>query len=128
MNIVDSEGKLLFRIKKEEPYQNFSAEEKRKGGKGKFPEHKPFFYSIFTDSQGRIYAQRNNPDPTEYVGRTFDIFNKDGYYLYKTTCPLHPYVIKNGFFYTQVVNDDTGEVFVKRFKIKNWDEIRTGIQ
>jgi hypothetical protein len=128
LNIVDSEGKLLFKIKKEEPYQNFSAEEKRKGGKAKFPEHKPFFYSIFTDSQGRIYAQRNNPGPEENVEKRFDIFSKDGYYLYKTSRPLTPFVIKNGFFYTQVINDDTGQVFVKRLRIKNWDQIKEGIK
>ena len=127
LNMVDSEGDLLLRIRKEEPYQNFSAKEKQKGGKGKFPEHKPFFYSILTDSQARIYAQRNNPDPSENLERRFDIFSRDGYYLYKTTCPLTPYVIKNGFFYTQVVNDETGEVFVKRFRIKNWGHIKDGI-
>jgi hypothetical protein len=36
-------------------------------------------------------------------------------------------MIKNGFFYTQFVNDDTGEVFVKRLRIKNWDQIKVGI-
>jgi hypothetical protein len=44
-----------------------------------------------------------------------------------TVCPLTPYVIKDGFFYTRIVNEDTGEVFVKRFRIKNWDTIKEGI-
>jgi len=28
---------------------------------------------------------------------------------------------------TQIQNEDTGEVFVKRFKIKNWEQIEKGI-
>jgi hypothetical protein len=128
LDIINSDGNPLLKIRKEEPYQNFTAEEKREAGKAKLPEHKPFFYAIFSDSQGRIYTWKNHPDATEHVERRFDIFNKDGYYLYKATCLFHPYMIKNGFFYTQFVNDDTGEVFVKRMRIKNWDQIKEGIK
>ena len=63
----------------------------------------------------------------EDVEKTFDVFSKDGYYLYKTVFPFAPFVIKDGFFYTRVVNEDTGEVFVKRFRIKNWEQIKEGI-
>jgi hypothetical protein len=128
LDVINSDGNPLLKIRKEEPFQNFTAEEKREAGSARLPEHKPFFYSIFSDGQGRIYARKNHPDPTEHVERRFDIFSKDGYYLYQATCPFHPYVIKNGFFYAQFVNDDTGEVFVKRLKIKNWDQIKTGAE
>jgi len=127
MNLIDSEGNPLLKIRKEEPYQNFTPEERRKGGKATLPQHKPFFYSIFTDSKGRIYAQRNSAGRDEKVERIFDIFSQDGYYLYKTSFSMIPFVIRNGFFYTQVINDDTGEVFVKRLRIKNWDQIKYGI-
>jgi 6-bladed beta-propeller len=126
MDVVNPDGNPLLKIQKEEPYQNFTAEEKR-NRTARYPEHRPFFYSIFTDSQGRVYARKNNPDQTEHLERRFDIFSKDGYYLYKATCLFHPYIIKNGFFYTQFVNEDTGEVFVKRMRIKNWDQIKAGI-
>jgi len=128
LDVINPDGNPLLKIRKEEPYQNFTAEEKREAGKARLPEHKPFFYSIFSDSQGRIYTRKNHPDPAENVERIFDIFSKDGYYLYKATCLFHPYLIKNGFFYTQFVNDDTGEVFVKRFRIKNWDQIKAGAE
>jgi hypothetical protein len=128
LDIINSDGKPLLKIRKEEPYQNFTAEEKREAGSARLPEHKPLFYSIFSDSQGRIYARKNHPDQTENVERKLDIFSKDGYYLYQATCLFHPYMIKTGFFYTQFVNDDTGEVFVKRLKIKNWDQIKTGAE
>lgn len=127
MIIVDSEGNPFLKIKKEDPYQDFTPEERRKIGKAKLPEYKPFFYSIFADSEARIYAQRNNAGRDEKAERIFDIFSRDGYYLYKTICPLNPFVIKNGFFYTQVINDKTGEVHVKRLRIKNWGQIKGGI-
>ena len=127
LNIIDLEGNLEIKIKKDEPYQKFSAEERGKYKRAKLPEYKPFFYSLFTDSEDRIYAQRNNARLIETVEKTFDVFSKDGYYLYKTVCPLTPYVIKDGFFYTRVANEDTGEVFVKRYKIKNWNQIKKGI-
>jgi hypothetical protein len=126
-NVVDLDGNIHTKIKKEEPYRGFSAEEKGKYKKGKLPEHKPFFYDVFSDSEGRIYVQRNMVRKAEAVEKIFDIFSKDGYYLYKAVCQDTPWVIKDGYYYTRIANDETGEVFVKRYKIKNWDEIKTGI-
>jgi len=127
LNIIDLEGNLQTKIRKDEPYKKFTAEERGKYKRAKLPEYKPFFYFLFTDSEDRIYAKKNNARRTENVEKELDIFSKDGYYLYKTICPLTPFVIKDGFFYTRVENEDTGEVFVKRFKIKNWNKIKTGI-
>ncbi len=127
LNIIDLEGELHTKIKKEESYQSFTAEERKKYKRAIIPEYKPFFYSLFTDSEERIYAQRNNARLIETVEKTFDVFSKGGYYLYRTVCPLTPFAIKDGFFYTRVVNEDTGEVFIKRFRIKNWDRIKKGI-
>ena len=127
LNVIDLEGNLEIKIKKDEPYQKFSAEERGKYKRAKLPDYKPFFYSLFTDSEGRIYAQRNNARLIETVEKMFDVFSEDGYYLYKTVCPLTSYAIKDGFFYTRIMNEDTGEVFVKRYKIKNWNQIKKGI-
>jgi hypothetical protein len=127
MNVIDLAGNARLRIRKEEPYRSFAPEERGKSKKVRLPEYKPYFFALFSDSAGRIYAQRNNArkaDPTE---KEFDIFSKDGYYLYKTICQHTPYVIKDGYYYTRIQNDDTGEVFVKRFKIKNWEQIKKGI-
>lgn len=126
-NIADLDGNIHTKIKKEEPYQGFSAEEKGKFKRGKLPEHKPFYYDVFSDSEGRIFAQRNMIRKTEAVEKVFDIFSIDGYYLYHTVCQDTPWVIKDGYYYTRIANEETGEVFVKRYKIKNWDEIKTGI-
>ena len=129
--VTDNEGSLLYKINKDEPYRDFSAKEKRKARGGRFPiklpPHKAFFYSIFIDSEGRIYTQRNKGRRYGTEAKELDIFSKDGYYLYKTTLPHAPFVIKNGYLYTHIVNEDTGEELVKRFKIKNWDRIKKGI-
>jgi len=34
-------------------------------------------------------------------------------------------VIKNGYAYNIDSNEETGDIRIKRFKIKNWDEIKT---
>ncbi len=127
LNVMDLKGNLHTKIIKVEPYKNFTAEERGKQKRAKLPEYKPFFYSIFTDSEDRIYARKSSGHRLENVERIFDIFSKGGYYLYRTVCPLTPFAIKDGFFYTRVENEDTGEVFVKRFRIKNWDKIEKGI-
>ncbi len=50
----------------------------------------------------------------------FDIFSQEGYYLYKTKIPFTPEVIKNGYFYDHYSSEETGEVKIKRYKVKNW--------
>lgn len=129
LNVIDDEGNLLFKIIKDESYQGFSAREKRKHGKLRdLPPHRPFFYSLITDSKGRIYVQRNRTKGKEFrFNREVDIFSKDGYYLYKSTIPRGTYIIKNGYVYAYVMNEDKGEELVKRFRIRNWEEIKERI-
>lgn len=125
---LDKEGNLLFKIKKDGPPDTFTAEEKRKFKGMVMPEHKPYFYSIFEDDRGRIYVQKDKGAQRKLPGpKECDIFSKDGFYLYKTTLPHPPYLIEKGYFYTRIINEDTGEYLVKRFKIKNWDQIKEGI-
>lgn len=124
LNIIDLSGSIRLKIKKDEPYLKFTPEEMRKYKRFKLPEYKPFFFHLFSDSEERIYVQCNQARVNESVGMEFDIFSKDGFYLYKLVCPLTPFVIKKGYFYTQTQNDETGEVQVKRFKINNWNDIR----
>ncbi len=144
LNIFDKEGNILIKIKKDEPYKKFTKEEKSRiehrikvglisdgypyrGISLRFPKHMPFFYSIFTDCRGRIYVRQNTRKRGENVERVYDIFSKEGYYLYRATIPSRPYIIRNGYLYTCIVNEDTGEELVKRYKIRNWDQIKEGI-
>jgi len=127
LDIIDLGGNLQLKIKKDEPYRSFTSEEKGESKRVPLPEYKPYFFAVFTDSEGRIYAQRNNARKIETVEKEFDVFSKDGYYLYKTVYQHTPFVIKDGYYYTRIQYEDTREVHVKRFKIKNWDQIKKGI-
>lgn len=127
LNVIDHEGRILYKITKDESPKGFSAKEKRRYKRGRMPAHKPFFYSLFTDSKARIYAQTNMISRREPADKEVDVFSKDGYYLYKTTLPRFTYAIKNGFLYAYEMNEDTGAEYVKRYRIKNWDKIKDGI-
>jgi len=137
LNVVDLEGNLVAKIKKDVPYQDFTDQEEELYRDTELPEHKPFFYSLFTDSEGRIYVLPNRFQPIydaktnsyKYVkGLDHDVFSKDGYFLYKTTLnqDLFPWVIKDGYYYSRETSEDREYDLVKRYKIKNWDEIKTG--
>jgi len=132
LNVIDKEGNLLYIIAKDEPPKNFTAKELKKYDRGSMkvnlPSHKRYFYNLYTDSAGRIYVQRDMGGRYETGKREYDIFSKDGYYLYKTTLSHPPLFIDNGFFYTRTENEESGEELVKRFKIKNWDQIKEGIK
>ncbi len=82
---------------------------------------------IFTDSKGRIYIQTNLAKGDTITEKEVDIFSMDGIYLYKTKLPLHTYVIKNGFLYARVLDEDIGTERIVRYSIKNWEQIQTGI-
>jgi len=133
INAIDPEGSILFRIKKEEPRPAFTAKEKSEFGKIPIPENKPYFFSIFNDSAARIYVQRNYADgirgrgPTDIRDKEIDIFSKGGYFLYKMTLPANTCVIKDGLLYAYKIDEDRAMEYVKRYRIKNWDQTKTGI-
>jgi hypothetical protein len=72
----------------------------------------------------KIRENKHKEIEKDVTEKKVDIFSKDGYYLYKTTLPKHTHVIKNGYLYAREVEDDE---LVKRYKIKNWNQIKEGI-
>lgn len=131
LNVIDSEGNPAFKIRKDEPYHNFPSRVSSRLRKNKFfykiPPHMSFFYSILTDSEKRIYVQTNKTEHEPEVKGEVDIFSRDGYYLYRTIIPHGTYVIKNGYLYVHVVDEDKAMEYVKRYRIKNWEQIKKGI-
>jgi hypothetical protein len=137
LNVIDKSGVLLYKIKKEEPAQPFTLEErseiirsqysrytKKQHDLIEFPEIRPFFKKIITDDKGRIYVQRLQSPLDKTIKYEFDIFSRKGYYLYKTTFPYSPHVINNGYCYAHILNEKTEAERIMRFKIVNWDQIR----
>jgi len=144
--VRDSSGKLLYIIQKEGdalPIHNHEKEDLIKGAEQRnpkipknllrnainFPPHKPFFNKILTDNMSRIYIRKfgaiTESDDIKFY--EFDLFSPNGYFLYKIRMPFVPQVIKNGFLYQVDSNLDTGEIKIIRFRINNWNQIKTGI-
>jgi len=146
--VINTSGEMMFRIRKEEPAEAISRDEKneivdnyietnpeieQKFSRSKimeaydFPEHKPFFIGIINDDKNNIYLLKD--DSEDYVD--FDMFNRQGYFLNKIRIPLRisrPYhlrsKLKDGNFYTLKSNPETGNLRIIRYKIKNWDQLR----
>jgi hypothetical protein len=128
LNVTDQEGKIFYQIRKDEPRPQFSAKEKETFKRKKVPEYKPYYYALFTDPRGRIYVQTNKTWGEEQnIEREVDILSRDGFYLYKTKLPHGTYVIRDGFLFALVVNEEKGGEYVKRYRIKNWSELKEGL-
>jgi hypothetical protein len=141
---ADETGKALFRIRKDEVPERITKNEEERiknkisgeiAKRGyfepdisiEFPKQKPYFFSILTDSRGRIYVRKNPISHESDENHIYDMFRKDGYFLHRIIIPIFPDVIHDGYIYTRSENEETGEEFVKRYKIKNWREIRERI-
>ncbi len=145
---LNSMGELDCIIRKNEPYQSITKREKDKiiqdakdsmSDRGQtwpdevieeacqFPEHRPFFSGLAVDDQGRIYVRRVRSVLDEEETHKFDIFSADGYYLYKTEIDFNPSLIKDGFVYRIQTDEEEGTVRIIRYRVKNWDQIKTTI-
>jgi len=148
LSAINSKGETVYIIKKDEPPQPITKAEKDKvidrfmeGQKErklkisrskyvsalKFPKHKPFYERIIKDDKDRIYVERFKFLFDRSDIADFDIFSKDGYYLYKAKIPVQYPLIRHGYIYKTEYDQDTGYSKIKRYKIKNWEQIKTGI-
>ncbi len=147
--LIDRSGETTMVIKKDAPFLPITRKEKdhiidealertsRRGARwprdvveegANFPDHRPFFDGFASDDKGRIFVRKNKSVLDESEEDEFDIFSADGYYLYATKLAFTPELIKDGYLYRRTYSEDTEEYKVIRYKIKNWNEIKTGIQ
>lgn len=137
LNVIDSTGKLLLKIQKESPPLSISKKDKdavkakfddprnpiKNMNNFPFPDHKPHFGKILADGEWIFVEHFKSPlDRSE--AWSMDVFNSQGFYLHQCMFPLRPKLIKNGFAYSIETSDETGDVRVKRYKIKNWDKLK----
>jgi len=146
--IVDWSGQNVLTFEKDEPSKSISQKEKNKitsdltkslarAGLGwsdsmvekmaNLPEHRPYFDRIRVDDMGRIYVRRLKSVLDDSEESTFDIFGNDGHYLYTATLPFIPMCIDDGFLYHSSYDEETGQVMVIRYRIKNWDRMKSAI-
>lgn len=147
--VIDSTGDLLLIIDKDEPREKISQKEKMQviedeislvkrtkritlseskvAKKYKFPDFKPLVTSILTDDLGNIYVFKFDREFIEKKELKYDFFNKEGFYLYRVNIPsIISFFIKNGCVYSTEYDRETGYARIKRYRIKNWDQIRKG--
>jgi hypothetical protein len=142
--VADGRGKTSFVIEKEENPQSITGKEKesilKKGMMGGvarakiekiedaavFPPHRPYFGKILADDAGRIYVTKRPSVLDQSKVQEFDVFSKDGIYLYRAKLPFIPEIIKAGFIYEIRKNEETGDIKIIRHKIKNLDQIKKG--
>ena len=147
--VIDSSGELVRIIEKDESPQSISKKEinkridvflehQKKRTRGpkftrselkaaaSFPKHYPFFFGFQTDDKSRIYVRKIKSPLDEYEGVYCDIFSENGYFLYRAKLP-HSGVVKNGCLYRAARDEETEYIKIKRYKIKNWDQIKEGI-
>ncbi len=129
LNLIDGRGKPLLKVTKEGRPEPFGSAEAARLKKSRFffrlPEHKPFFYSFLVDSERRLYVETSGPDHDIRPMKQFDVFGNDGRYLYRTLMPRGTYVIRDGFLYAHVTDEDSGAECIKRYRIRNWERIRS---
>jgi hypothetical protein len=116
---------FIERQKERSTGPKFSKSELKKASK--FPKHMAFFLGFNTDDKSRIYVMKFKSRLDDYKGGYYDIFSKDGYYLYRAKISPLPHVIKNGCVYITERDEESGYLKIKRYKIKNWEQIREGL-
>ena len=146
--ITESDGGLRMVLEKEAVPIPISREEKesimngiesRAGERGikltkevleaacQFPPHRPFFHRILVDERGRIYVREARSVLERSEGVLFDVFGKDGFYLYRLELPFTPEVIHKGYCYDVFTSAETGGVRIKRYSFNGYDRLKTGI-
>lgn len=132
LNVLDINGDMLFKIRKEADVPKFTLQEKAKLKKIPLPEDKPYFFSLLSDSKNRIYVQRNKSEegirgygPLDVEEKQMDVFNEEGYFLFTTTLPPNTWVIRDRYIYVHSLDEEEGIEYVIRYKINNWDKLKT---
>lgn len=88
-----------------------------------------YFNGLFNTDTGLIFVDRRVLIKEKGEPIPFDIFNRKGHYIYKAfmyRVSSRP-TVKAGYLYEIDYVSDTGAFFVRRFKIKNWDQIKERI-
>ena len=92
-----------------------------------FPSSRTFFRGMLADDRQRLFIWRVRSVLDESDERIFDVFSRDGYFIYRIKMNFLPDLIKNGSLYDIEEDEDTGDTLIKRYTIKNWDQIKEGI-
>ncbi len=92
-----------------------------------FPATSPFFVSVLADELGRLYVRQIKSSLDDTPTQILDIFGPEGHFLYQAVIDVSPSVISRGMLYELREDEEDGIIRLKRFKIKNWDSLKSTI-
>jgi hypothetical protein len=125
--VLGPDDKKILVIRTDEPQPEFTSVEKAIFGSMPVPKLKPYFYGLLTDSDGRIYVQKNTNTkgkrgygPIATEDKLFDVFSGEGRFLFRTALPPNTRVIRGDLVYTFYIDEEQGLEYVQRFRIKNY--------
>ena len=124
LHILDRDGRPKARIEKaHEPLEirdrDIEAELSRRGGRRReevkvaAPDHYPPFSMLLVADDGRIFV-RIRERTAQGVRFAYDVFDGQGFYLYRMRLPGTPVLVKAGRLYT-LEEDAEGAILVKRY-------------
>jgi len=89
------------------------------------PEFWPFFDALLADDKGRIFVQRTKNILDEAPGTAFDVFSREGFYLYRANAAEDVCLaIADGFLYSRKYNREKECDQVFRYRIRNWEDLK----
>lgn len=88
-----------------------------------FPPHRPFFQGLLSDEKGRIYVIRTTPIlAVNKKGRTLDVFDRQGNFLFRCHIPCMPLLIHKGrIFYVPKIKGKPSQL--RLLRITNYEKI-----
>ncbi len=101
-------------------------EETRRGYAFDRFDFKPISFRILTDDLDRIYVQDWTPASAGNADRRFEVFSREGVFLFATKIPYNAGVIRAGFLYSRERDADSGYSRIVRWRVDNWKSLPVG--
>lgn len=128
LTIIETDGQPRLIIKNQGARRLIPPEEASKIAEYLKSKYQPHFFGIFTDDLDRMWVLRDNPLSVKGRAARYDIYSQDGYFIYTTSLPYaRLLVLKNGKLYARHVEEETGIHMVKRYRIENWNLLKTSL-
>lgn len=91
-----------------------------------FPPFRPFFRKVLIDDNGRIFLQKPKSSlMAQDEDVMFDVFDASGRFIYRVVTSVEAEIISQGVLYETHEDEETGEISIRRFKILNWNALKS---
>jgi len=141
--VLDPSGRMILEVQKEEKGESYTDKDKSSILAAEseanekpisdfkdmyvFPDRKSFIYGMTADQDGWVYLMRTPVEKGKRPDLRFDVFDADGRYLARIVLPSLivslNYLFRNDRLYAWTSDPESGDVFLKRYRIANLKEI-----